>query len=74
MAIELPVKQMTVEEKLHAMDVLWADLRSNEENIPVPQWHKELLAKRERLVQDNKATFSDWEAAKKRIAKRIREN
>ena len=74
MAIELPVKQMTVEEKLHAMDVLWADLRSNEESIPVPQWHKDLLAQRERLVQENKAGFSDWEIAKKRLTDLIREN
>jgi hypothetical protein len=40
----------------------------------VPQWHKDLLAHRERLVQENKATFSDWEIAKKRIAQTIREN
>jgi hypothetical protein len=49
-------------------------LRSNEESIPVPQWHKDLLAQRERLVQENKAGFSDWEIAKKRLADIIREN
>jgi hypothetical protein len=74
MAIELPVKQMTVEEKLQAMDVLWEDLRTNEKNIPMPEWHKELLAERERLVRENKASFSDWETAKKRLAAKIREN
>jgi hypothetical protein len=74
MAIELPVKQMTLEEKLRAMDMLWQDLRGDEKNIPVPQWHKELQTERERLVRENKATFSDWETAKKRIAKSIREN
>ena len=74
MAIELPVKQMTVEEKLRAMDMLWEDLSRDDRNIPVPQWHKDLLAERERLVKENKASFSDWETAKKRIAKSIREN
>jgi len=74
MAIELPVKQMTVEEKLRAMDLLWEDLRKDEKNIPVPQWHKDLLKERERLVRENKASFSDWETAKKRIGKSIREN
>jgi hypothetical protein len=54
--------------------MLWQDLRGDEENIPVPQWHKDLLAERERLVRENKASFSDWESAKKRIAKSIREN
>ena len=56
------------------MDMLLEDLRSNEENIPVPKWHKDLLAHREKLVQENKAGFSDWEVAKKRITKTIREN
>jgi hypothetical protein len=74
MAIELPVKQMTLEEKLRAMDMLWEDLRSDDKNIPVPQWHMDILAQRERLVQEKKAVFSDWETAKKRIAKSIREN
>ena len=74
MEIELPVKQMTVEEKLRVMDILWDDLRRNEENLPVPQWHKDLLDQREQFVREGKARFSDWETAKKRIAGTIREN
>ena len=74
MAIELPVKQMTLEEKLRAMDMLWEDLRSDDKNIPVPQWHIDILTQRERLVREKKAVFSDWETAKKRIAKSTREN
>jgi hypothetical protein len=61
---------MTLEEKLRAMEALWDDLCRREEDVPVPQWHKDLLDERERLVQEGKAQFVDWETAKKRIADR----
>jgi Putative addiction module component len=73
MTVELPLDQMTVEEKLHTMETLWSDLCRGEQNIPVPQWHKDLLAERERLVREGKAHFTDWETAKKNISKMARE-
>ncbi len=74
MTVELPLDQMTVEEKLHAMETLWSDLCRDEQNIPVPQWHKDLLDERERLVNAGKAKFTDWETAKKNISKLARES
>ena len=74
MTVELPLHQMTVAEKLHALEVLWSDLSRDEQNIPVPQWHKDLLDERERLVRAGKAHFENWETAKTRIAERAREN
>ena len=62
---------MTLEEKLRAMEALWYDLCRREEAVPVPQWHKDLLDERERLVEQGNARFIDWEAAKKRISERI---
>jgi hypothetical protein len=68
------IEQMTVAEKLRTMEALWDDLCRREENIPVPQWHRDLLDDRERLIDEGKAVFVDWETAKKRIADRIRED
>jgi hypothetical protein len=70
MADVLQIGRMTLAEKLGAMEALWDDLCRQEENIPVPQWHQDLLAERERLIQQGKATFVDWETAKKRIAEK----
>ncbi len=67
----LPLEKMTVTEKLQAMEELWSDLCCNQEQIPVPQWHKNILDRREELIKQGKATFVDWETAKKRIATRI---
>jgi hypothetical protein len=74
MTVELPLAQMSLEEKLHALDLLWSDLCRHEKNIPVPQWHRDLLDKRARLTREGKAKFSSWESAKKRISARAREN
>lgn len=74
MTLDIPVDQMSVEEKLEALETIWENLRRNENNIPAPQWHKDLLDQRERLVREGGAKFGDWEAAKARISKRAREN
>lgn len=66
---QLPIDQKTVEEKQHLMEELWDDLRARAEDVPVPQWHKDLLDERERLIETGEAQFSDWETAKKRITK-----
>jgi hypothetical protein len=58
---------MTVAEKLRIMEELWEDLRERAENVPLPQWHKDVLDERERLIESGEAQFDDWDAAKKRI-------
>lgn len=70
MPFGLEIERMSLEEKLGAMEALWDDLCRREEDVPVPQWHKDLLDERERLVQQGKARFLDWEAAKKLISER----
>ena len=49
-SIALPIDRMTTEEKLMAMEALWDDLCRNEEQIPVPGWHKEILDERQRQI------------------------
>jgi hypothetical protein len=74
MTVEIPLEQMTVEEKLRAMELIWENLRRDEKNIPVPQWHRDLLGEREKLIAEGKAHFEDWESAKNWIAGKVREN
>jgi hypothetical protein len=68
MIVELPLAEMSVEEKLRTLEVLWADLCRNEKNIPIPQWHRDLLDERARMADEGKAKFSPWETAKQRIS------
>lgn len=70
MSTELQIDEMTLEEKLRAMEELWDDLCQREGDVPVPKWQKDLLDEREHLIEQGSARFSDWEIAKKRISER----
>ena len=67
MATPLAIDEMTIEEKLRAMEALWDDLCQHEAVLPVHQWQKEILDEREQSIERGEAQFSDWEEAKKRI-------
>ena len=64
----IQIDQMTLAEKLLAMETLWDNLCRREEGLPMLQWHKDLLDERERMIRDGQAQFADWETAKRRIA------
>jgi len=66
--IQTELQSLSVAEKLQAMEALWDELCRRDDVVPVPQWHKDILGDRERLVQEGKARFVDWETAKKRIS------
>jgi hypothetical protein len=74
MQSSLPLNEMTIAEKLSAMEAIWDDLCHRPGAIPSPAWHGEVLAEREKLVSEGKASFCDWEEARDRIAARCHEN
>ena len=67
MSTTLELEHMTLDEKLAAMDALWADLSRNPQNVPVPSWQKDLLDARERAVSEGRAQFLDWNVARQQI-------
>jgi hypothetical protein len=71
MATELPLKQMSVREKLAAMEALWEDLSRTPEAIKSPEWHKQVLEDRQARVAEGKARYADWETAKTRIRRKV---
>jgi hypothetical protein len=67
MQATLPLDKMTKEEKLRAMEALWADLSRDETQVASPTWHGEVLHDRAEAVKFGKEVFMDWEAAKKQL-------
>jgi hypothetical protein len=61
------IRKMPFYEKLLVMEAIWDDISREEDKLDVPQWHKDILDERERLIADGKAKFIDWEEAKKEI-------
>jgi len=70
MPITLPLKKMSQQEKLAAMEMLWTDLSRDEAKFKSPSWHGDVLKETERLVKEGKAKFYDWGEAKERIRRK----
>ncbi len=67
MPFNLPLKDMTFQEKLAVMESLWEDLARTPEAIESPAWHKDILDERRQRLAEGKSRFIDWETAKAKI-------
>jgi hypothetical protein len=67
----LPLDQMTTEEKLRAMEAIWADLTRNADNFESPAWHADVLRERDQRIAEGKETFVDWDEAKRQLRERL---
>jgi hypothetical protein len=66
----LPIKQMSWEEKLRAMEELWESLSLEEGRLVSPAWHEDTLKD---TAERHKAGDEDpiaWAAAKRELLKR----
>jgi len=71
MSTTLDLDQMTTEEKLAAMEALWADLTSNQREFESPPWHESVLREREERSKKGLEAPIDWEEAKRQIRERV---
>lgn len=71
MASTLPLDEMSVEEKLQAMESLWDDLCKRAGGVVSPAWHEDVLAQRQALLQSGQDQFQDWETAKRDIRSKV---
>ena len=75
MAVNLPLAEMSVDDKLQGMELLdakqqlhaeqqpWADLSKDPSQVTSPAWHGEVLRSRREQVQQGKTSFQGWDAA-----------
>jgi len=71
MPFSIPLKQMSVEDKLQAIEEIWADLASTPENIPSPSWHADVLLAREKRISEGASHFLDIAEAKKAVREQL---
>jgi len=70
--VSLPLKKMTVPEKLGVIERVWNSLREEEGKFESPAWHKDVLVNRKKRHAEGKTGFSPWSEAKERIRRRVR--
>ncbi|GAB6098062.1 addiction module protein [Desulfatiferula olefinivorans] len=68
--MRINIQDMTTEEKLMAMELLWDDLCKNQ-NLSSPAWHASVLNDREKAIAEGKDKFVDLDEAKKSILNSI---
>lgn len=61
--ISIPLDKMSLTEKLEVMEAIWADLSRTPDDVPVPQWHRDVLKTR----RDTPATWLEWEQVKESL-------
>jgi hypothetical protein len=72
MNITAQLDQLSTTEKIRTMEYLWDDLCRHADEVPSPEWHREVLAQREQSVAEGGAVFLDWETEKSRIRDSLR--
>ena len=63
------IEQMGLEERLQAMELLWASLTRAPEAVPSPDWHGEVLADRLAKIDRGEGEFLTLAEVKARIEK-----
>jgi hypothetical protein len=69
MTVTDKVLQLPKKEKLMLMEALWEDLSRDEESLESPAWHAEVLAEREKSIEDGSAEFLTVNEARAELKK-----
>ena len=69
MGQSLPLKDMSIEEKIKTMEEIWDDLVSHAESVPSPEWHRGILEDRDKALEEGIEQTIDWNVAKKALKK-----
>lgn len=68
--MNLLISAMTTAEKLDAMEQLWTSLQA-QQDVPVPpEWHGQILAERQKRIDEGEITFSTLDDVRRRLEKR----
>jgi hypothetical protein len=67
MSTRIDLQEMITPDKLRLMEALWQNLSASASELASPEWHGEILAERDRLMDSRVETFIDWDTAKKQL-------
>lgn len=67
----LPLDDMSLNEKLMAIEMIWDDICHSSINIPSPAWHGKVLNERDEKIASGEDDLMEWELAKKQLRKSL---
>ena len=63
------IEQMSLEEQLQAMELLWASLSRTPNAVPSPDWHGDVLAERMAKIERGEGEFLSIAQLRERLDK-----
>ena len=70
-ASTFPVDRLSISDRLLLMERLWEALSRCPNDVPVPEWHGDILAERQAAACNGRSEFVEWEAARQRLRERL---
>ena len=61
------IPNLSIADKLVAMEALWSSLHQTFEEADPPDWHQEILNHRMELIQSGAAVYEDWKQVKQQL-------
>ncbi len=65
-----PLFELSLSEKLEIVEALWDNIAAKPDELPVPAWQVEELARRKAAALRDPNAGSSWEEVKERILRR----
>ena len=66
-ALATEIGRLTTAEKLQLVERLWDEIAASEDQLPIPDWHRQVLAEDEARYQANPTEGSPWPDVKGRL-------
>ena len=73
-ALPLPppgLDALSVEEQIHYVQSLWDHIAAHPEQVPVPDWHREIIAERLAAYRANPDESKTWQEVEKDLRARL---
>jgi len=65
----LDIERMDQVERLRTMEQLWDAICHDENEPESPEWHKDILDERRKMIENGQARFISLDALKQRLAR-----
>ena len=70
MITKADIEKLTPEEKILLVEEIWDDLAASEDQLPIPDWHRQVLAEDEARYQTNPTEGAPWSEVKARVLRK----
>lgn len=67
----LDIGNMSLPERLRAMEALWDSLSHDDTEIPSPDWHGDILSERKKKITEGTAQFLSIQEVKANLSKKM---